>query len=191
MAAGYRHIDTATIYGNEESVGKAIVQSPARGKDLRLASWKALEKLKKDGKVKSIGVSNYGKHHLQELLDNCTIKPAVNQIEITPYLARPDIVDFCSDNDIVIEAYSPLTMGEKLNDRALQLMAKKYGKSPAQILLRWSLQHHYVPLPKSVRQERIISNTQVFDFEIQKADMDILDSWDEYFVTEWDPTKYD
>ncbi|KAG0173515.1 hypothetical protein DFQ28_008213 [Apophysomyces sp. BC1034] len=232
LEAGYRHIDTATIYGNEASVGKAIaesglpremifittklwnssqgyeetiaacekslkllgtdyvdlylIHSPSPGKELRLASWKALEKLKREGKIKSIGVSNYGKHHLQELLECCTIKPA-----ITPYLARPDIEDFCKENDILIEAYSPLTMGEKLNEQTLQSIAKKYKKSTAHTLLRWSLQHGYVPLPKSVRQERIISNTQVFDFDIEKSDMDTLDSLDEYFVTEWDPTKYD
>ncbi|KAL1932793.1 hypothetical protein VTP01DRAFT_8471 [Rhizomucor pusillus] len=237
LETGYRHIDTAKCYYNEESVGKALkesgipreeifvttklwddshgtekavaaletslkklgldyvdlylIHSPTPGKELRLESWKALEKLKKEGKIKSIGVSNYGVHHLKELLEACTVKPVVNQIEVTPYLARTQIEKFCEKHDILIEAYSPLTMGEKLKDEKLVKIAEKYGKSTAQILIRWSLQKKYIPLPKSVHKERIESNAQVFDFEISEEDMKTLDSFDEYFVTEWDPTKYD
>ncbi|KAI9248289.1 putative reductase [Phascolomyces articulosus] len=236
LEAGYRHVDTASCYENEESVGKALsktqiprseifvttklwdtdqgyeqalkafdtsigklgldyvdlylVHSPSPGTKLRLESWKALEHLKKSGKIKSIGVSNYGVHHLKELLEVCEIKPVVNQVEITPYLARPEIEKFCKEHDIIFEAYSPLTMGERLKEPRLVEIANKYNKSTAHILIRWSVQHGYVPLPKSVHKERIDSNTEIFDFEISDEDMKTLDSFDEYFVTEWDPTRY-
>ncbi|KAI8142890.1 aldo/keto reductase [Fennellomyces sp. T-0311] len=237
LEAGYRHIDTATVYRNEEGVGQALrktnvpreeifvttklwdtsqgydtalkafdesitklgldyvdlylVHSPSPGTKLRLESWKALEHLKKSGKIKSIGVSNYGVHHLKELLEVCEIKPVVNQVEITPYLARTELEKFCKEQDILFEAYSPLTMGEKLKEPRLVEIAKKYNKSTAQILIRWSIQHGYIPLPKSVHKERIFSNAEVFDFSISDQDMQTLDSFDEYFVTEWDPTRYE
>ncbi|KAI8368199.1 aldo/keto reductase [Radiomyces spectabilis] len=234
LKAGYRHLDTANIYGNEKSVGDAIkksgipreelfvttklwdnmqgydnaikalesslsklgldyvdlylIHSPNPGKEKRLATWKAMEKLQRDGKIRSIGVSNYGVHHIQELPDNGYSLPAVNQIEITPYLARPKIVEYCQKHGIQIEAYSPLTMGTKLSDPKLKKIADKYNQQPANILIRWSVQHGYVPLPKSVTKERILSNMDVFSFEISKEDMETLDGFDEHHVTEWDPT---
>ncbi|CAG8655445.1 2116_t:CDS:2 [Gigaspora margarita] len=154
-----------------------LLHSPLPGPQKRAESYKALQELVKRGLVKSIGVSNYGVKHLQELLDsNPEIKPAVNQIH--PWLTRSDIVSFCNKHNIVVEAYSPLTRGKKLNDPILTGIANKYGKTPAQILVRWGLQHNFVILPKSTKLERIIENANVFDFEIKKSDMETLDAWD-------------
>ncbi|KAG2182561.1 hypothetical protein INT43_007492 [Umbelopsis isabellina] len=166
-----------------------LIHSPIPGKKLRTESWKALEELKKEGKVRSIGVSNYGVHHMKELLEIATIKPTINQIEVTPYQVREELCKFCTDNDVVVEAFSPLTMGLKLKEPRLNKIAEKYGKQPAQILIRWSLQRGIVPLPKSVTKQRIIDNSNVFDFEISAEDMEALTKMDEYLVTEWDPTK--
>ncbi|KAG9306700.1 hypothetical protein G9A89_004247 [Geosiphon pyriformis] len=230
LEAGYRHIDTAALYGNETDVGRAIVKSeiprdqifittkiwdsdqgyeqtlraadeslqklhteyidllllhsPLPGKKKRQESYQALQELVEQGKVRSIGVSNYGVHHLKELLSSKPkIKPAVNQIEIHPWLNREDLVAFCKDEGIVIEAYSPLTKGKKLNDLKLGELAKKYNKSPAQILIRWSLQRGYVVLPKSTKKERIIENANVYDFRIVEEDIEIMNQWDEYLTT--------
>ncbi|KAF9361580.1 hypothetical protein BGX26_001585 [Mortierella sp. AD094] len=235
LQAGYRHIDTATIYGNETSVGNAIrksgiprdqifvttklteddqgyesaiaacelsleklgleyidlylIHAPLCGSELRAQSWKAFETLVSQGKVKSIGVSNYGVHHLKELLgSNPTIRPVVNQIEVHPWLIRPDIISFCESQHIAIEAYSPLCQANKLKDPTLAKLAIKYSKSPAQILIRWSLQKGYIVIPKSTKKERIEQNADVFDFDIADGDMAILDSMNENFVCEWDPT---
>ncbi|CAG8516924.1 17886_t:CDS:2, partial [Racocetra persica] len=169
-----------------------ILHSPLPGPEKRAESYKALQELVKRGLVKSIGVSNYGVKHLKELLDsNPEIKPTLNQVEIHPWLARSDIVSFCNEHNIVVEAYSPLTRGQKLNDPTLVRIAKEYGKTPAQILIRWGLQHNYVTLPKSVSKERIIENANVFDFKIKQDDMETLDSLDEYLVVAWDPTIAD
>ncbi|ORY91161.1 glyoxal reductase [Syncephalastrum racemosum] len=237
LEAGFRHIDTAAVYHNEEGVGEALKQtnvpreeifvttklwdnghgyekakahleqslsklgldyvdlylihSPGPGKKLRLESWKALEELQAAGKIKSIGVSNYGVHHLEELLANATVKPVVNQIEVTPYLARDEIEQFCRQHDIHLEAYSPLTMGQKLKDKKLVAIADKHGKSTAQILIRWSVQRGYIPLPKSVHKDRIVSNAAIFDFELSREEMETLNGFDEHLVTEWDPTEFD
>jgi len=167
-----------------------LIHSPLPGKELRLASWKAMEKLYEEGKVRSIGVSNYGIHHLEELLAVCKVKPACNQVEIHPWLGRGDLVQFCRTHDILIEAYSPLTRGIKLQDAALVAMAEKYHRSTAQLLIRWGLQHGYVSLPKSEKRERIVQNTDVFGWEISEEDMKALDALDCYYITlpEWDPT---
>ncbi|RIB01289.1 aldo/keto reductase [Gigaspora rosea] len=237
LEAGYRHLDTAAVYGNEKDVGIAIaeskiprenifittkiantgnkigyestlkaadtslknlqsgyidlllIHSPLPGPQKRAETYKALQELVKRGLVKSIGVSNYGVKHLQELLDsNPEIKPAINQVEIHPWLARSDIVSFCNKHNIVVEAYSPLTRGKKLNDPTLTGIANKYGKTPAQILVRWGLQHNFVTIPKSTKLERINENANVFDFEIKQSDMETLDGLDEYLVVSWDPT---
>ncbi|CAG8536395.1 15027_t:CDS:2 [Gigaspora rosea] len=210
LEAGYRHLDTAAVYGNEkdgyESTLKAadtslknlqsgyidllLIHSPLPGPQKRAETYKALQELVKRGLVKSIGVSNYGVKHLQELLDsNPEIKPAINQVEIHPWLARSDIVSFCNKHNIVVEAYSPLTRGKKLNDPTLTGIANKYGKkTPAQILVRWGLQHNFVTIPKSTKLERINENANVFDFEIKQSDMETLDGLDEYLVVSWDPT---
>ncbi|KAG2188770.1 hypothetical protein INT44_003909 [Umbelopsis vinacea] len=166
-----------------------IHSSPGTGKQLRSESWKALEELKKEGKVRSIGVSNYGVHHMKEVFEVGSIKPAINQIEVTPYQVRDELCRFCQENGVVVEAFSPLTMGLKLKEPRLNKIAQKYGKQPAQILIRWSLQRGLIPLPKSVNKQRITDNANVFDFEISAEDMEALTNMDEYLVTEWDPTK--
>ncbi|RIA88383.1 aldo-keto reductase [Glomus cerebriforme] len=173
-----------------EYIDLLILHSPLPGPQLRKESYDALQKLVRLGKVRSIGVSNYGVQHLKELLEQKPeIKPAVNQVEIHPWLARNDITTFCAQNDIVVEAYSPLTKGKKLNDPTLVQIAETYNKSSAQILIRWGLQHGYVTLPKSINKDRIIQNADVYNFEIDEEDMKVLDNLDEYLTTGWDPTK--
>jgi diketogulonate reductase-like aldo/keto reductase len=233
--AGYRHIDTAHIYGNESDVGEAVASSGIpreevfvttklwnahQGFDstlkaceqslrkmrldyvdlylihwpvpvLRLESWRAMEKLQARGKCRSIGVSNFMVHHLEELLQSTGVVPAVNQIEMSPYnhLQRRALIDYCHERDIIIEAYSPLTKGRKLNDPVLEETAGKYGKTPAQILIRWALEKQFVVLPKSVNRERIIENASVFDFSLTDEDTRKLDGLNENLSTGWDPTN--
>jgi diketogulonate reductase-like aldo/keto reductase len=243
LEAGYRHIDTAALYGNEQSVGAAIRTSgiprenifvttklwnsdhgnPERALDESLRkfkfdyvdlylihypvrerrkSWRALEALRTKGKARSIGVSNFTIRHLTELLAETKTVPAVNQVELHPYLYQRDLVDFCAANGIVIEAYSPLTKGERLNDPKLIAIAKKYSatpprtdasgsetKSTAQILIRWALQHGWAVIPKSANRRRIYENADVFDFEISAEDMSRLDRFNENLRTCWDPTN--
>ncbi|KAH8554040.1 aldo/keto reductase [Umbelopsis sp. PMI_123] len=166
-----------------------LVHSPNPGPQRRKQTWDALQQLVAKDKVKSIGVSNYGIQHLKELLgSNPNIRPVVNQLEIHPWNTREELVNFCLEQNIQIEAYSPLTKGRKLNDADLLKIAAKYDKSPAQILIRWSLQHGYIVLPKSVTPERIASNVAVFDFDLSDSDMKTLDEKDEYLLTGWDPT---
>jgi len=117
-----------------------------------------------------------------------TILPAINQVELHPWLTRNEIVDFCQKNNIVLEAYSPLAKAARMNDKTLVEIAKKYNKTPAQVLIRWSLQRGFVTLPKSVHQNRIIENIQVYDFNLDQSDMTALNKLDEYFVTGRDPT---
>jgi diketogulonate reductase-like aldo/keto reductase len=253
LEAGYRHIDTAAAYDNEESVGAAIRASGIRREDVfvttklwnddhgnperalsaslrklkmdyvdlylihfpvpeRRKSWRTLEALQKQGKARSIGVSNYTLRHLAELLTAAGTVPAVNQVEFHPYLYQRDLLAFCTGKGIIIEAYSPLTHGKRLDDPRLVAMAKKYAKagrqtgtgwsklplmhhvsrrfrkSTAQILIRWALQHNLVVIPKSARRVRILEDADVFDFEISDDDMRILDGFNENLRTCWDPT---
>ena len=254
LEAGYRHIDTASMYGNEESVGAAIHKSgipreqifvttklwnshhgnPERALETslrklqmyyvdlylihypvrqRIQSWRALELLRERGEARSIGVSNFTVRHLTELLRETKCIPAVNQVEFHPYLYQRDLLEFCHRSGIVLEAYSPLTKGERLKDRKLVAIANKYptspregtnsqsrpsivgkfsrhsnSKSPAQILIRWALQHGLVVIPKSANPKRILENADVFDFEISRADMELLDGFNEDLRTCWDPT---
>ncbi|PKA02585.1 aldo/keto reductase, partial [Leptospira ellisii] len=203
LEAGYRHIDTAKIYGNEEDVGKAIRESgiprneifvttklwnadQGKGKsrkalegslkslgmdyvDLYLVhfpvaskrsdSWRELEKAYHDKLSRSIGVSNYTIRHLNELLRDAQITPAVNQVEFHPFLNQKDLLETCKKNKIQLEAYSPLAHGQKTNDPQIAAIAKKYGKTPAQILIRWSIEQNIVVIPKSVKKERILENS--------------------------------
>lgn len=166
-----------------------LLHSPYGGKQARLDSWRAVEDAIDDGEVKIGGVSNYGVKHLQELLDsNPRIPPAVNQIEVHPFNTRKDITSFCQQHNIVVEAYAPLVRALRMKHPTIVSLAKKYSCTPGQLLVRWSLQHGYVPLPKSVKKERIIENGQVGGFEIEAADMEAMDALDEYLVTDWDPT---
>ncbi len=155
----------------------------------RSDTWRALEALMKDGRVKAIGVSNYMVRHLEELLSFSQVTPVVNQIELHPYNfgLRRDVIEFCRARDIQIVAYTPLTRGQRFDDPKLQKMARKYSKTPAQILIRWTLQHDIVVIPKSAQPERIRENAEVFDFSIQAQDMDLIDSFNEDLVICWDP----
>jgi len=235
LKAGYRHFDTASLYGNEQDVGQAIKESsilreevfvttklwntdhgydstiracnkslqklgfdyidlylvhwPVKGP--RLETWRAMEALLDDGMVKAIGVSNYMVHHFEELLEYCTITPAVNQIELSPYnfQFREDVVEFCRSEGIQLEAYSPLTKRIKLKDPKLVELATKYAKTPAQILIRWALQQKLIVIPKSTNKDRIYENFNVFDFAISLEDIEYLNSFNEDLITGWDPTN--
>lgn len=165
-----------------------LLHSPMRV-DARLDSWRAMEDLFRSGRCRAIGVSNYGIHQMEELLQACTVRPAVNQMELHPFCTRPALVSYCLSHGIQMQAYSPLTKGNRLRDPTLMEMAARYQKSTAQLLIRWSLQKGYIVLPKSVTPSRIASNTQVYDFSISDIDMAKLDSLNEDYVTGWDPTK--
>jgi diketogulonate reductase-like aldo/keto reductase len=155
----------------------------------RKDSWRALEKIYQDGRAKSIGVSNYTIRHLKDLESYSGIKPVINQVEFHPFLYQKDLLDYCKIKDIQLEAYSPLTKGERLDDPKLNEIAETYSKTPAQIMIKWSLQHDMVVIPKSVHKNRIIENAQVFDFEISFEDMEMLDALNEDLRLAWDPSK--
>jgi len=229
--AGYRHVDTARIYGNEDDVGAAVRESsvpraelfvttklwnadqgydaarrafdaslarlgldyvdlylvhwPVPGK--RLESWRALEKIHAEGRARAIGVSNFMRRHLEELLAVAKVVPHVNQIELTPFLQRRDTTAYCKQHQIVVEAYSPLTRGQKLSDSALSKVAQSVRRTPAQVLLRWGIEHGFVVLPKSTRAERIRENAALFDFELNEVNLATLDALECGLVTGWDP----
>lgn len=156
---------------------------------MRLDTWRALERLTLDGRVRDIGVSNYLDRHIKEILEYTAVVPAVNQIELTPYnyRTRLETVELCREHQIVLEAYSPLTKGRKLDDPVLAAIGGVHGKTPAQVLIRWALDQGFVVLPKSVRKERIAENIDVFDFSLTAAEMEQLENLDEGLVTGWDP----
>lgn len=143
--------------------------------------WKILEKIYKKGDVKAIGVSNYSLKDLKKLLPATSVTPAVNQVEFSPFLYRRELLEYCREKGMVLEAYSPLTRGKKLENPIVEIVAKKYNKSVAQIMIRWALQHGLVVIPKSSNQSRIVENGAVFDFTMEEEDMLRLDSLDENF----------
>ncbi|KAG6023912.1 hypothetical protein E4U41_001908 [Claviceps citrina] len=221
LEAGYRHIDSAARYANEEACGRAIrrwlkrtgtpreqvfvcsklwdadhgyeatlnalcssldkfgldyldlylIHSPAENEKKRLESWRALEMAQRLGKVRSIGVSNFGAAHIENLLANATVVPAVNQVEVHPFCQREALVKLCNKHGIKIEAYSPLARGSKLEDATIKAIAKKYSKTPAQILLNWNAARGNVVLPKSLTASRIQSNLDSFDFTLSAEDV--------------------
>jgi diketogulonate reductase-like aldo/keto reductase len=130
-------------------------------------------------------------NHLEELFSYANIIPALNQVEFSPYAYHKELLSFCTKNKILLEAYSPLTRMKKLGDPKLKGIATKYGKTTAQVLIRWAIDHDLVVIPKSARKERIIENADVFDFELDKDDMKILDNLNEDFRVSWDPTTAD
>lgn len=155
----------------------------------RQESWRALETLLGQGRVRSIGVSNYTIRHLKELLQSTNTVPAVNQVEFSPFLYQEELLQYCRDNSIQLEAYSPLSRAARLNDEFLKQVAANYQKSPAQIMIRWALQHRIVVIPKSVHKERIIENADVYDFEISNGDMEKLNALNENYHVAWDPER--
>lgn len=167
-----------------------LLHSPYGGKEARLSSWRAVEDAIKDGEVKIGGVSNYGVKHLEEMMA-AKYKPSVNQIEVHPFNTRTDITSFCQKHGIVVEAYAPLARAMRMKHPTIVELSNKYNSSPAQLLIRWSLQHGYVPLPKSVSKGRIEDNGRIDHFDINEQDMKRMDGLDEYLVTDWDPTDAD
>ena len=138
--------------------------------------WKELEKIYAEGRVRSIGVSNYSVKQLEALAATAAIRPAVNQVLFHPFSYKKRLLDYCKSKNIVLEAYSPLARGKKFGHPVVAGIARKYARTPAQIMIRWSLQHGLIPIPKSGRKERIVENGAVFDFQIADNDMKVLDS---------------
>lgn len=232
---GYRHVDTASIYNNEEGVGIGIKESNVSRKDVFLVSkvwntdqgydstlkafeaslkrldtnyldlylihwpkgelsketWKALEQLYREKRVRAIGVSNFLQHHLEDLLTSAEIVPMVNQMEFHPYLVQQDLVDFCHARGIQYEAWSPMMQGNIFDLEIMKDLASKYNKTVAQIVLRWDLQKGVVTIPKSSKKERIISNAVIFDFELSPEDMQRLDALDRGKRFGPDPDNFD
>lgn len=145
------------------------------GKNKYKDTWRALEKLYKDGKVRAIGVSNFQIHHLEDLIKDAEIKPMVNQVEYHPHLTQKELLAYCQQEGIQLEAWSPLKQGQLLADPTIVEIAEKYGKSPAQVILRWDLQTKVVTIPKSIKEQRIIENATIFDFELSAEDMEKID----------------
>lgn len=137
-------------------------------------SWKAFEELYEAGRIRAIGISNFRPYHIKELLKTATIEPMVNQIRLCPGDTQEEVVDFCRSMDILLEAYSPLGVGRIFEVPEMKGLAEKYGKSIAQVCIRWSLQRGYLPLPKSITPERIEGNTEVFDFELEEQDVRLI-----------------
>jgi diketogulonate reductase-like aldo/keto reductase len=237
LEAGYRLIDTAKIYGNEEGVGRAIKKSGIPREELfittklwnadqgyesahaaidesmsklgldyvdlylvhwpipvwpvgeliqsvrpkRKESWKAMEEIYAAGKAKAIGVSNYAIKHLEEMREYATITPVVNQVEFHPFLYQKELLDYCASRNVIVQAYCPLIHGSRIGDDRITAISQKYGKSNAQILIRWSMQHGCIPLPKSTHQQRINENIDVFGFDIAEEDMAALDGLNENY----------
>ncbi|GAM85375.1 hypothetical protein ANO11243_033820 [Dothideomycetidae sp. 11243] len=181
-----------------EYVDLYLLHAPYGGKEARLGAWRALVEAVEAGKVRSIGVSNYGVHHLEELEKHITEIDSkegkgkggilsVNQVELHPWLTRPDIVDWCRKREVVLEAYCPLVRATRMDEPPLKALADKHKRKPSQILLRWGLQKDFVILPKSVTHSRIEENSEIFDFELSKEDMETL-STGVYEPCAWDPT---
>ena len=156
--------------------------------ETRQAAWPIMEQIYQSGRAKSIGVSNYMVKHLEELLADCKVKPAVNQIELHVFLQMPEVVEFCQKNDIIVEAYSPLAHGKGIDDPILSKIAKKHSKTNAQIMLRWCVEIGTVPLPKSTHAERIQENLEIFDFKLDAEDMTAIKGLERNLRTCWDPT---
>lgn len=156
---------------------------------LNIDTWKALETLYKQGKIKAIGVSNFLKHHLEALLPNCEILPMINQIEFHPGLMREETIEFCKEKNIVVEAWAPLGKGKMLNNETLNDIAKKYNKSTAQLCLKWCLQNNVIPLPKSGNEIRMKENLELFDFEITEEDMKTINSMEFFAGSTMDPNE--
>ncbi len=158
-------------------------------KEINAGTWRAFEKMYKDGKIRAIGVSNYLPEHITALTEMCEIKPMVNQIEFHPGYYQPELVRWCQENDILVEAWSPLGCGAVLSDPTLAKIAAKYGKSVAQVCIRFALQYGVLPMPKSNHADRIAANAQVFDFELSAADMTAIMTMPPLGYSTYHPTE--
>ena len=239
LQAGYRHIDTAEMYGNEREVADAIAKSgldrgdlfvtsklsndahrpddarrafagsldklgfdyldlflihwplPTRYDGDYVSTWQTLEEFYRDGRARSIGVSNFQPHHLRRLHGESEITPAINQIEIHPYLTQNEVRAFCAEHQIAVEAWSPLAQGLVLDDPAIVSIAKAVGKTPAQVVLRWHVERGDIVFPKSVTPARIKENIDIFDFELSGADVEAITALNKNQRTGPDPDKFD
>ncbi|MGY2064123.1 aldo/keto reductase [Blastococcus sp. SYSU DS0619] len=237
LEVGYRHIDTAEMYGNEKGVGEAVARSgidrgeifvtsklnngfhrrddalrafdqtladlgsdyldlflihwPLPGIDVDyVETWKAMEEIYASGRCKAIGVSNFNPHHLRRLFGETEIKPAVNQIEVHPFLAQDDVRAFNAEHEIVTEAWSPIAQGKVLDDQAVVAIAERLGRTPAQIVLRWHIERGDVVFPKSSSRERMAENFALFDFELETGDLATLTGLDRGERTGPDPDTF-
>lgn len=235
LKIGYRHIDTASAYKNEEGVGTGIRESGVDRKDIFVTSkvwnsdqgydatltafdesldrlgldyldlylihwpvpgkyketWRALERLYAEKRIRAIGVSNFLRHHLEEVLKDGEVVPMVNQMEFHPHLVQQELIDFCVKNKIQYESWSPFMQGKLFELDICSSLEKKYRKSAAQLILRWNLQKGVVAIPKSVHAKRITSNADIFDFELSQEDVSFLDSLENGQRTGPDPDNFD
>ncbi|MFJ9078813.1 aldo/keto reductase [Streptomyces sp. NPDC102278] len=236
LEAGYRHIDTAQMYGNEKGVGQAVQESgldradvfvtsklnngahahddalqafdgtmkelgldyvdlflihwPLPGKGDFVETWKALEEIYRSGRAKAIGVSNFQPHHLRRLLESSTVVPAVNQIEVHPYLTQDEARAFGAEHSIATEAWSPIAQGKVLDDPTINRIAERVGKTPAQVTLRWHLQRGDIVFPKSSTHKRIKENLDLFDFELTEGDIGEISALNRDERTGPDPDRF-
>jgi 2,5-diketo-D-gluconate reductase A len=237
LEIGYRHIDTAEMYGNEKGVGEAVARAgldrgevfvtsklnngfhrrddalrafdqsladlgfeyldlflihwPLPGIDVDyIETWKAMEEIYASGRCRAIGVSNFQAHHLRRLFSQAQVRPAVNQIEVHPYLTQEELRAFDADHEIVTEAWSPIAQGKVLGDPVVQRVAERYSRTPAQVVLRWHVQRGDVVFPKSVSRERMQENFELFDFELDGDAMGDLTALDRGERTGPDPDTF-
>ncbi len=166
-----------------------LVHWPVQG--YSQGTWQAMQEIYQSGRAKAIGVSNFMIHHLEAILVDDQIVPTVNQVEFHPYLFNPDLLEFCQSHRIQLEAWAPLVKGKIVNEPVAQKLAQKYHKTPAQVVLRWDLQHEVVTIPKSIRRHRIAENADIFDFELSEAEVKELDALDRGMRTGPDPYNVD
>lgn len=232
---GYRSIDTASFYDNEEGVGQGIKESGIPREEIFITSkvwneeqgyestleaferslqklntdyldlylihwpvkgkykdtWRAMEKLYKDGKVRAIGVSNFHVHHLEDLMKDSNIKPVIDQVEYHPHLTQLELQEFCEKENIQLEAWSPLKRGQLLDDPTLTEIAKTYEKSTAQVILRWNIENNVITIPKSITENRIIENADIFDFKLTEDEMEKINDLNINDRVGTNPESYD
>jgi 2,5-diketo-D-gluconate reductase A len=239
LQAGYRHVDTAEMYGNEREVGQAIAKSgldrgdvyvtsklandshlpddarrafdgtlaaigsdyidlflihwplPTRYDGDYVSTWQTLEEFYRDGRARSIGVSNFQPHHLRRLHTECEIPPAVNQIEVHPYFTQDDLRAFCGEHQIGVEAWAPLARGAVADDPTIASISRRVGKTAAQVVLRWHIERGDIVFPKSVTPARIKENIDIFDFELSGEDVEAISALNRNDRTGPNPDKFD